>query len=149
MRVALFESYQQAEPSRQLLIQAGIPAEIHKESVLAKLWFVSNRRACVRLEVPAQHAERACQYLLELNPEFGCLKGAVRCPECKSTRVEYPQFTEKSLLTNLAVGLMAELLLVERQCYCEDCHCMWSKSRAKPRRPRAHAAPDYFLEKPK
>jgi hypothetical protein len=146
MRVALFENCEQAEPSRQLLIQAGFSAEIHKEPMLSKLWFVSKDRACVRLDVSVQDADRARQYLLELNPEFGCLKRAVQCPECKSLRIDYPQFTEKSLITNFAIGLMAQLRLVEREYYCEDCHFMWPKSRSKPRRVRPHSAPDYFLE---
>jgi hypothetical protein len=42
---------------------------------------------------------------------------------------------------------MAELRLVEREYYCEDCHFMWPKSRSKPRRVRPHSAPDYFLER--
>jgi mono/diheme cytochrome c family protein len=44
------------------------------------------------------------------------------------------------------MGLMAEVGLVEREYYCEDCHCMWAKAGAKPRPARTHLAPDYFLE---
>lgn len=145
-RVALFENHGQAEPTRQRLSQAGIHAEIHNESRLAKLWFVPKNRGGVRLEVSARDAERARQLLAQWEAENGWVKSAIRCPECKSTRIEYPQFTEKSLLTNLAMGLMAECRLVERAYYCEDCHCMWSKSDAGPRRRRPHTAPNYFLE---
>ena len=41
VRVALFNDRAAADPVRQLLLQAGIPAEIHEELGLARLWFVS------------------------------------------------------------------------------------------------------------
>lgn len=146
MRVALFENHLRAEPTRQRLSRVGIAARIHPESILAKLWFVPKSRVGVRLEVSAQDAERARTLLAQWDAENSRAMGAVRCPECKSMRIEYPQFTEKSLLTNLAMGLMAECRLVEHAYYCEDCHCMWSKSGSAPRRLRAHTAPNYFLE---
>jgi len=146
--VALFENHTQAEPTRQDLVQAGIRAEIHSESGLAKLWFVSKARAGVRLEVPVKDAERARRLLVQWDADHGWLQSAIHCPECRSLRIEFPQFTEKSLLTNLAMGLIAECRLVERQFYCEDCHCMWAKSQPQPQpqRLRAHTAPNYFLE---
>src|SRR5579859_1658413 len=146
MRIALFENHSQAEPARRRLVQAGIGAETHFETGVAKLWFVTKAQAGVRLEVPVKHAERARHLLVQWDAEPGCLQSAIHCPECKSLRIDFPQFTEKSLLTNLAMGLMAECRLVERQFYCEDCHCMWAKSQPTPHRLRAHSAPNYFLE---
>jgi len=45
------------------------------------------------------------------------------------------------------MGLAAELGLIERQYYCEDCHCMWAKPDSRPHPVRHHLAPDYFLER--
>jgi hypothetical protein len=126
------------------LLQAGISAEIHDELQLERLWFVSKSAAGVRLEVPSKQLLRAMQLLLEWDATQ-ILHEAIRCPECKSLRVDFPQLTRKSLFTNLAIGLMAELHVVERQYYCEDCHCMWSKEGRAPRK-RAHMAPNYFIE---
>lgn len=132
MRVAHFENRTQAEPTRERLVRAGVRAEINNESGLAQLWFVSKRVAGVRLEVSAKDAERARQLLVQWDADPGWLKRAIRCPECRSMRIEFPQFTEKSLFTNLAMGLMAGCRLVEREYYCEDCHCMWAKSGENP-----------------
>jgi hypothetical protein len=145
IRLAIFSDRAAAEPARQGLAQAGIPAEIHDELQLERLWFVSKSSAGVRLEVPLRHLHRSMQLLLEWDAGQGTLRDAVRCPECRSLRVDFPQFTRKSLFTNLAIGLMAELRLVERQFYCEDCHCMWSKQTG-PHRQRSHLAPNYFVE---
>ena len=146
IRIALFNNRDVAEAIRDRLMQAGIPAECHDEVWLARLWFASKAMAGVRLEVPAQSQERSTSLLHEWDSQHGLMSDAIRCPECKSFRVDYPQFTQKSCLTNLAMGLIAELRLIEREYYCEDCHCMWSRPRTKPRRNRPHLAPDYLLE---
>jgi hypothetical protein len=145
-RVALFLNRAEAAPLRQRLTQAGIPSEIHDSLGLARLWFVSKSAAGARLEVPAERAEQALQLLLAWDAADGALRGAVRCPECSSLRVVFPQLTRKSLLTNLALGLAAEMHLVEKEYYCDHCHCMWSRPRATPARPRRHTAPQYFIE---
>jgi hypothetical protein len=146
LRLALFTEATAAELIRRRLAQAGIPAEIHSEPALAKLWFVSRRSAGVRLEVPAHLSERARQLLVEWDAREACLRKAIRCPDCKSLRVDYPQFTQKSLFTNVAMGLLAELRLVEREYYCEDCHCMWPKPGHRAGHIRRHMAPNYFIE---
>jgi transposase-like protein len=100
----------------------------------------------LRLEVPSSQFEQAEQLLLDWDSTEGAMREAIRCPECKSLRVDYPQFTRKSLLTNLAVGLAAEVGVVEKQYYCQDCHFTWPREGTKPRRDRQHLAPYYFIE---
>ena len=126
-------------------MRAGIPAELHYEPSVARLWFVSKRGGGIRLEVPANHSERSSRLLLEWDAVDGLLHSAIRCPECRSLRVVFPQFTEKSLFPNLFMGLVAVLRLVEREYYCEDCHCMWPKPSTMPGHARRHMAPNYFI----
>ena len=144
--VALFSDRAKAEPLQKRLVESGIQAEIHDELRLEKLWFVSKPATGVRLEVPAEQFERALQLLINWDVAEGALREAVRCPECKSLRVDYPQFTRKSMLTNVAMGLVAELGLVDKEYYCEDCHFTWPKEGSKPRRDRPHMSPYYFIE---
>jgi len=131
---------------RERLSEVGIPAEIHDAPPWGKLWFVSKTGAGVRLEVPADKAGRAIALLLKWNDEAELLHDAIRCPECHYLRVDYPQFTDKSLLPNLVMGLLAILGVVEKGYYCEYCHCMWGKPNAKTQPARTHMAPNYFLE---
>ena len=146
IRVALFETLAQAGAVRARLVQAGVPAEIRDGPGLARLWFVSRRAGGARLEVSAEHLEQAMRLLVRWDTEEGALLQAIHCPECRSLEVDYPQFTEKSLLTNLTIGFMAGLGLVEKDYYCERCHCMWAKPSTRARHSRAHLAPNYFLE---
>lgn len=135
-----------AEPLRKRLAESGVQSEIHDELRLEKLWFVSKPATGVRLEVPANQFERAQQLLLNWDVAEGALREAIRCPECKSLRVDYPQFTRKSMLTNVAIGLVAELGLVDKEYYCGDCHYTWPKEGTKPRRDRPNMSPHYFIQ---
>lgn len=145
IRLALFPSYDAAVPFRDQLRATGIQAEIHQELQLQRLWFVSKSAAGARLEVSFTDWDRATQLIREWDLTTGALRQAIRCPECRSLRVDFPQFTNKSFLTNLAMGLLAELNAVKREYYCEECHCMWSPKQ-KAVRPRAHQSPNYFIE---
>lgn len=144
--VALFQSRAQAEPVQQRLAQAGVAAEIHEELWLQKLWFVSKQSAGVRLEVAAEHFGRAEALLHSWDTPAGALAEAVRCPECKSLLVDYPQFARHSIITNIGLGLAAEVGLVEKDYYCEHCHYTWPKEDSRPARIRTHLAPYYFIE---
>jgi hypothetical protein len=145
--VALFSDRTRAESIQKRLCGAGIRAEIHDELRLEKLWFVSKKKeGGLRIEVPADQFEQAEGLLLNWDITEGVMREAIRCPECKSLRVDYPQFTRKSLLTNLAVGLAAEVGVVEKQYYCQDCHFTWPREGTKPRPDRPHLAPYYFIE---
>jgi len=144
--VALFSSHEQAQPIQQRLVQAGVAAEIHEELGPQRLWFVSKRAAGARLEVAANQFEQAERLLGAWDAANGALVNAIHCPECKSLRVDYPQFARNSLLTNMAAGIVAELGLLEKDYYCEQCHHTWPKESSTIRRNRSHMAPFYFIE---
>ena len=91
-------------------------------------------------------AHQAAGFLFRRAGREPWIEYAIRCPDCKSFRVDFPQFTEKSVLTNVTMGLIAELGFIERQYYCEDCHFMWTRPDSRVIRIRPHLAPNYFLE---
>jgi len=144
--IVLFNDRAKAQPIRQRLIESGINAEFNDSPTLPKMWFVSRRTAGVRLEVPEEQFATAEQLLLDWHESEGALRDAIRCPECGSLRVEYPQYAKTSLLTNLALGLVASIGFVEKNYYCEDCHFTWPKQGIRKRRDRSHLAPFYFMD---
>jgi len=143
--IATFNERRQAEPLRARLKESGIPAEIKDESAMERLWFVSRPLAGVRLKVGSRDYEKAVGLLHTWDVTEGVLHDAVRCPECGSSRVEYPQHTKKFFLPNV-LGLLAAMHLLERAFYCEDCHCTWPREGARRPRTRPHMAPYYFIE---
>jgi len=141
IRLALFSGRAEADPIQKRLAEAGIQAETHDELGLARFWFVSKSAAGARVEVPPEQAEQAKELLLKWDAAQGVLRGAIRCPECSSLQVTYPQFARNSILPNMVMGLIAEVGLLEKDYYCEDCHCMWGKNPKNPRNDRRHLSP--------
>jgi hypothetical protein len=144
--VAIHGQRAKAEPLMQRLKSAGIHAELHDELRLEKLWESDQRAPFVRLEVRAEQFERACHLLHEWDRADGALRDALRCPECKSLRIAYPQFTRKFFLPNLMMGVFSRLGFMEKEFYCEECHFTWPLEGTKPRRDRPNMAPYYFIE---
>ncbi len=144
--VAIFNDRSRAEPLQHRLAEHGIRAEIHDELRLEKLWFVSKPGAGVRLEVPANEFEKCEKLLAEWDEKEGALRDAIRCPECKSFRVQFPQFAHRSVIPNVVMGFLASVGRVEKEYYCEDCHYTWPKEGSKPSKLRPHMAPYYLIE---
>ena len=143
--IALFSNSEKARPLQQRLQAAGIPAQLHGESPLAKMWLVSRRDAGEQVLVPGAQIGPAERLLGEWD-QHDKQRHTIRCPECRSLRVLYPQYAQNSLLTNLLIGVAASLRLVERDFYCQDCHYTWPKHGTRARRNRPHMAPYYYIE---
>jgi hypothetical protein len=141
--LATFNTPAQAEPLRHRLEASHIRVWVRNGGMLKRLWFVHQPRAEVKLDVEPGDF-RLSQQVMEDMRAGHAIKAAVRCPECGSLRVEYPQFTRKFFLPNM-IGLLSGLGVVEKKYYCEDCHYTWSPDGPKLDR-RTHMAPNYFLE---
>jgi len=143
--VATFNVSAHAEPLKQRFERAGIHAEICDESKYEWFWFVTKPVAGIRLKVHKRDFEAARRLLREWDAAAdGALREAVRCPQCGSSRIEYPQFTRKFFLPNL-VGLASVFGVIEKEFFCQECELTWPKDMIL-RPPRKHGAPNYFIE---
>src|SRR5882724_87577 len=134
--IALFSRRAEASLIQGRLTDAGIPSQLHD--------CLSMKGA--RLEVPAKEFERAYTLLQTWNKTEGTISGVIRCPECQSMRLEYPQYTHKSALPNLLIGVLANIGAVGKEFYCHDCHFTWPKEGTRPSRSRPNMAPYYFID---
>ena len=112
----------------QQLQEAGINAVIHDESILERFWFMSEPLAAIHVEVRQPDYLPARKLVQEWEKNRGVLKDAVRCPDCGSSRVEFPQITRKFLSPVVQVLFMA-LHLMPREFYCVDCQFTWPKEK--------------------
>lgn len=123
--VATFNERDKAEALQQRLKQAGLEAEFDDESAIQRArLFALVPMAHMRVQVPKLEVAPAKKLLAEWEPT-GALLGAVRCPDCSSSRVQYPQFTRNFLLPNLLAGILWKLRLAPAEFYCEDCQFTW------------------------
>jgi hypothetical protein len=137
MNTVLIASFNEAGPAeilKERLAQAGHPAVVNNESKLERFGFLSTPRAAFHVEVRREDFLPARQCVEKWDREEGILSRAVRCPECRSARVEYPQATRK-FVTPALVGLLLAMRLVPREFYCVDCQFTWpEKKREEPER---------------
>ncbi len=125
--VATFNELPPAQSLLERFERADIHAFIRNESLLERLWFMSEPLAAVHVDVPQPDYLHARQ-LLAVWEAGDALNEMVRCPECGSSRVEFPQITRKFLMPVVQVVFMS-LHLIPRQYYCEDCHFTWPKEK--------------------
>ena len=134
--VSLFHCRSDAEPYQKRLSEAGIAADLHDCTTIKG----------ARLDVPADKFEPAYALMQQWDAAEGGIQGAIRCPECHSLRVEFPQYTHKAALPNLLVGVLANIGATEKEFYCHDCHFTWPREGKRSSRKRPHMAPYYFIE---
>jgi len=129
--IAAFNEREPAEELAERLRNAGFESEVFDESIEQK-WHLMQIRphAHMRVRVAESQSERALQQLQEWG-KAGLLERAVRCPECGSTRVEYPQFSRRTIMGALP-AIAAAAGMIERDYYCEACHYTWPAEPPKP-----------------
>jgi hypothetical protein len=123
--VATFNEPQDAEPIVERLKQCGILARVHDERKIQKYWFVSRPHAGIRIQVPKEQFLMTEQLLQEWHVAERVLDRAIRCPECGSSRIEYPQFSRNSIIPNSVLGLFMLVGMVDKEFYCQECQHTW------------------------
>jgi rubredoxin len=125
LTIATFNDREPADRLTTRLRAAGFNADVFDESSAQK-WLLLNLkpRAHMRVRVPKDDGERAMQQLRDWDAADGALKDAVRCPQCGSSRIEYPQFSRRTLMGALPAAAAAAGI-IERQYFCEACGFTW------------------------
>lgn len=123
--VATFNDREPAEKIASRLRDAGFTAEIYDESHEQK-WKLFNLhpRAHMRVRVHSHEADAAHARLKEWHETEGALAEAVHCPECGSSKIEFPQFSRRTLMGALPAALAATGVIAQEY-YCESCHFTW------------------------
>jgi len=124
LTVATFNEPEEAQPSLERLLRAGFEAKIHDERNLQKWYFLALPLAGIRLRVPKEKQPAARGFLEELDVREGVLRNAIHCPECRSSRIEYPQFSRHFLWGGIA-AVAAALGCFQRKFFCKDCQFTW------------------------
>ena len=126
--VATFNDLPAAQALRDVFQKAGVKASIRNESKLERLWFISEPLAAIHVDVDRVDFLQARQLLQQWEKADANAVGVVHCPECGSSRVEFPQITRKFLMP-MVQALFMSMHLIPREYYCEDCHFTWPKEK--------------------
>ena len=125
LHIASFDDSAEAEKLAARLTQEGFKATTTNEAAeqFLKLYNAHPRAHC-RVLVTPDRADEAIRRLDELDATEGVLHAAVRCPQCGSPRVEYPQFSRNTIMGALPAAAAA-LGLVDREFFCAACQLTW------------------------
>jgi len=122
--IATFNEPSQAKHLKSRLEEAGVKADVHDERHLQKVAFMSDPHANAKVMVTEEDFARANKLMAEWEASDPQIGSAIRCPQCKSPRVEYPQLTRKFITPAIASILFA-LKIFPKEFYCQDCHYTW------------------------
>jgi len=129
--IATFNEPAKAKNLKARFQQAGLHADVHNESHLQQVAFMSRPQANVKVMVEDSDFEKAQSLMVEWEASDPDIAAAViRCPQCGSSRIEYPQMTRK-FLTPALVAVLCALKIVPKEFYCEDCHYTWTNDEER------------------
>ena len=124
--IATFNEPGKARRLKERFQQAGVKADIHNEGHLQQVAFMSKPQANVKLQVEDSDFERAQGLMIEWEASDPDIAAAIiRCAQCGSSVIEYPQMTRK-FMTPALVGVLCALKIIPKEFYCQDCHFTWS-----------------------
>lgn len=123
--IATFNTLQPAERLKEWLQQVGIPTKVRDQRRLQRLWFMAKPYSAFHLDVEKDYYSKANALLSEWHEHDRALAEAIRCPECGSLRLQYPQMTRWFLLPTVLAHVLAAVGIAKHQFYCEECHHTW------------------------
>ena len=125
--IASFETSEPAETLARRFCEEGYGAITDNDTGEQFLRFCNpHPHAQWHVMVPPEKFDEALKRLKELDAAEQILRLAIRCPDCGSTEVEYPQFSRNTIVGAIIPAAAAAIGLVERQFYCTACHFTWS-----------------------
>jgi len=129
--VATFNETDPAERLATRLRESGFAASVYDESDEQK-WKLFNLRprAHLRVRVPTDEQAGAFAQITAWKDD-PLLAEAVHCPDCGSSRVEFPQFSRRTIMGALPAALAATGV-IDQEFYCESCHFTWPAEPPKP-----------------
>jgi transposase-like protein len=129
--IATYNEPAKAKRLKDKFRATGLKADLHNEANLQTYAFMSKPKANAHVMVEEKDFARAQELMVEweaADPDIA----ALRCPQCHSTRIQYPQLTRKFLTTGMAAILLA-FKVFPKEYYCEDCHFTWTDEVEQPR----------------
>ncbi len=129
--IATFNEPAKAKDLKRRFQDAGLHADIHNEAPLQQVAFMSRPQANAKVMVEDADFDRAQRLMVEWEASDPDIAAAViRCPQCGSSRIEYPQMTRK-FMTPALVAVLCALKIIPKEFYCEDCHFTWTNEEER------------------
>ena len=124
--IATFDEPAKAKHLKKRLQEAGVKADVHTERLQAAAT-LSDPHSNTKVLVEEEDFANANQLMTEWEATDPQIGAAIRCPQCKSPRIQYPQLARRFPFVPGLAGILFALKIFEKEFYCEDCHYTWGK----------------------
>lgn len=122
--LATFNEAGPAESLKDRLHDAGFHAEVMDDSSAQAIFFMNRHpKAHMHVQVRKEEFDTARTRLRDWESD-GVMSQAVRCPQCGSSRIEFPQFSRRTA-GSMFFAMLSAAHLIPREYYCEDCQFTW------------------------
>lgn len=129
--VATFNEREPADAVAARLRESSLAADVYDETEEQK-WKLFNLTPRAHLRVRVHTSEEAAALnLLKSWADDPALAQAIKCPSCGSSRIEFPQFSRRTIMGALPAALAATGI-IKQEFYCESCHFTWPAELDKP-----------------
>src|SRR5207249_10498582 len=116
--IATFNEPVKARQLKRRFHDAGVNADVHNEAPLQQVGFMSRPQANAKVMVEDVDFEKAQEQMIEWEATDPDISAAlIRCPQCGSANIEYPQMTRK-LMTPAPVCMLSAMKLIPKESYC-------------------------------
>jgi Zn finger protein HypA/HybF involved in hydrogenase expression len=134
--IATFDEAARAKHLKQRFQESGVRADVLTEGRMQAAASRAEAHANVRVQVEEAQFAKAQQLMLEWEQSDAEIGAAIRCPQCGSPRIHYPQMARKFPFTTGLFGILLALKIIPKEYYCEDCQNTWTKEpEPLPRKP--------------
>lgn len=124
--IATFGEAAKAKHLKKRLQDAGVKADVNTERLQA-VATLSGPDSNTKVLVEEEDFAKANQLLTEWEADDPQIGGAIRCPQCKSPRIQYPQLARRFPFIPGLAGILFALKIFPKEFYCEDCQFTWGK----------------------
>ncbi len=126
--IATFNEPAQAKHLKDRFRESGIEADIHNEAHGQAVHLVKDPQANNKVLVHEGDFTKAQQLLVEWETSDPDVASAMRCPQCQSPRIQYPQTAQKFPFIPGLYSILLAVGLFEKEFYCTDCQLTWGKN---------------------
>ena len=129
--IATFNESAKARQLKRRFQDAGLKADVHNEAPLQQVGFMSRPQANAKVLVEDDDFEKAQGLMVDWEATDPDISAAlIRCPQCGSANIEYPQMTRK-FLTPAVVAVLCALKIIPKEFYCQDCQFTWNNQEER------------------
>jgi transposase-like protein len=122
--IGTFNRLSDAQELEAFLQGQGVTARVYDERSLQRFWFWVHPKAGIHVQVGKSQVEEAEKLFQAMETLW---MRAVRCPECGSSRVQYPAVTRKNMLPAILDHVFTFVGLFPAAYFCESCQYTWTR----------------------